>query len=414
LTSVKNRLLGIRGFLGSIRRSRATRSVLEPIYCLRRRVRQRLGGRHVVGFWKTTRAYLADARLPQASASYQVIDPPVAETIPAAVFIGGRSHGKMGPRTTLSPETFVARIPDALVVGHKGAVLASDRRLLWDLSYDWPGLPHLHYLYDWRPGEGAIEELEGATATLATMGSEVNYYHFLLNALPRVDVLRRSGRLAEADRILVSGAVTPWLSEVMAMVGVPVDRLIGTAQHPIIRCRTLIAPSLILDPFIIPQRAVRWLRDEILPHVPWDGKARRLFVDRSDASSRRVNNLDELRPILDRFGVEVVRLGGWSLLDQARLFQQAELVITSHGAALTNIIFCRPGARVVQLMPDDMQEHNFRPLATYCGLHMLYLICPVAPGCEHVHIKDKDLLLQPADLARLLESDSAGPRRQAP
>jgi capsular polysaccharide biosynthesis protein len=391
----------VRTRLGYIRRSRQVRAVVNAVNALRRRIRQRITGRWVVGFWRTTHAYADGQRSSPHPASYQAIDPPISMRIPAAVLIGATRCAEMRERTFHAPETFIARIPGALVVGHKGAVLAPDRRVIWDLSYDYPGLPDRHEIYDWNPNQGAIEDLPGITATLATMGSEVNYYHFLLNAFPRIDALRRTGALAEADRILVSGALTPWLSDALSLAKVPVGKLIGTAQHPVVRCQTLIAPALILDPFTIPKRAMDWVRGEILPHVPWDGRRRRILIDRSDANCRRVVNIEEHRPFLESRGIEVFRLSGMSLLDQAGLFQQADLVIANHGAALTNIIFCRPGARIIQLIPDGMIEHNFRPLATYGGLSMDYLVCPVAPGCEHIHTKDKNLLFDEATLGRI-------------
>ncbi len=323
-------------------------------------------------------------------------------TVPAAVHVGGARHEIMEERTFHCPETFVARLPGAMVIGHKGAVLSSDRRMLWDLSYDWPGLPYQNDVYDWCPKEDEIEELSGITATLATMGSEVNYYHFLLNALPRIDLLRRSGALDEAERILISGAVTPWIVDALGLVKVPVEKLIGTAQHSAVRCQTLIAPSLILDPFVIPRRAMSWVRNEILAHVPWEGNKRRILIDRSDASFRKIHNIDQLRPFLEGQGIEIWRLAGMSLLDQARLFQQADLVIANHGAALTNIIFCRSGTHIVQLMSEGMGENNFRPLASYCGLKLEYLTCPSAPGCEHIHSKDKNLILDAAEVSRIL------------
>ncbi len=381
----------IRGILGRLRRSAAVRSVVVSLQVLKRRLAQRWNRRHIVGVWTTTRAYVSTSRA--AGATYQPLDAAVVTTIPAARFIGPHSNSYMGARTMTSPATGVARLPHACVVGHKGAVVANDRRLLWDLSYDWPGLPSQHEVYAWQPGTVPLHDLPGTTVTLATMGAEVNYFHFLVNTLPRIDLLRRSGQLQTADRFLISGALTPWLSHVLALVGVPTDRVIGTSQFPAVRCETLLAPSLVLDPNTIPPRPLHWLREEFLPHVPWDGRTRRIFIDRSDAATRRVTNLEALRPHLERNGVEIVQLKGLSLLEQIELFQQAELVIGNHGAGLTNIAFCRPGTKVVQLIPQNMGEINFRPLALYANLDLRYMVCPSTPESTHRPVKDHDLLL---------------------
>jgi capsular polysaccharide biosynthesis protein len=39
-------------------------------------------------------------------------------------------------------------------------------------------------------------------------------------------------------------------------------------------------------------------------------------------------------------------------VDQILLFQSAEFVIGAHGAGLSNLLFCEPGTKVIELMPS--------------------------------------------------------------
>jgi capsular polysaccharide biosynthesis protein len=39
--------------------------------------------------------------------------------------------------------------------------------------------------------------------------------------------------------------------------------------------------------------------------------------------------------------------------DQVQLFSQADVIVGAHGSAFANLIWCRPGTRVVDLMPDN-------------------------------------------------------------
>lgn len=45
-----------------------------------------------------------------------------------------------------------------------------------------------------------------------------------------------------------------------------------------------------------------------------------------------------------------------SLAYQIALFQQADVIIAQHGAALANLIWCNAGGMVVEILPDDLPE----------------------------------------------------------
>jgi capsular polysaccharide biosynthesis protein len=49
-------------------------------------------------------------------------------------------------------------------------------------------------------------------------------------------------------------------------------------------------------------------------------------------------------------------------------FAQAEIVVGPHGAALTDIVYCFPGTRVLELIPSDHVYPYFYTLASAAGL----------------------------------------------
>ena len=67
--------------------------------------------------------------------------------------------------------------------------------------------------------------------------------------------------------------------------------------------------------------------------------ARRIYISRADASYRKVANEEEVMSYLAPLGFERVVMTGLSVREQARLLQQAKVVIGPHGANMTNIIF---------------------------------------------------------------------------
>ena len=393
----------VRRALGRLRRSAAIEHTTTVFSLYRRGATQRLRRRFVRGVWLHTEDYLR--AYPQHGTYTQVADtgsdisvgPPTFVPHPPADFPGGSIHIRRHPQG-------IAELHRPWVFGSNGAVIGADRHLLWDLSYEWPGRPARHPAYALtRPR--AIE-LPGTTVILAAMAADRNYFHFLLNSVARLAYFEQLPLPAVPDRYLVTGVVSPMVRQAFALVGIERDRLLGTSAAPLWRPHRLIAPPLVHHPFVVPPEVCQFLRRRILPQLMPGGSRRRIFIDRSDAPTRRVANLPELQPVLDAFGVEVVRLSGLSLAEQAELFRDAELIIANHGAALANLIFCEPGTRVLQLLAPGMMEREYRTLSQHGGLDHDYMVAPFAKTSDaHLPRKDRDLALPPEMLRQVLSAE---------
>jgi capsular polysaccharide biosynthesis protein len=101
---------------------------------------------------------------------------------------------------------------------------------------------------------------------------------------------------------------------------------------------------------------------------------RRIYISRAKTRMRRMLNEDELAPILDRHGFVTLALEDLSVAEQISLFRTAEVVVSPHGAGLTNVMFCRPGARILEIFPrGGLHSSSFMRLATLCELGYGYL-----------------------------------------
>lgn len=80
-------------------------------------------------------------------------------------------------------------------------------------------------------------------------------------------------------------------------------------------------------------------------------------------------NQDELGARVAARGFRPIDPWELTLEQQIAEFSGAEEVIGVAGAAMTNIVFCRPGMRVVMLAPPQFADTFFWFIATHCGLH---------------------------------------------
>jgi capsular polysaccharide biosynthesis protein len=292
----------------------------------------------------------------------------------------------------------VATVRNGRVLGPYGAVMTEDDTLLFDLSpYYGATTPSQHPVF-LRCRPPACTDVPGSLGVLTTRGSD-NYYHFLLDVLPRLELLRKAG--ATPDAYLVPRS-TRFQRELLDHLGLTAERCLDNAH---VRADKLVVPSLPDDrlrtpPWIVPWLRAQFLPDDILP------PHRRLYVTRGQARhTRRVENEADLLAELEPLGFEVVDPGALSAADQVRAFAEAECIVGPHGAGLTNLAFASPGAAVVELFARDYVNECFWALAsTVEGLRYRYLVGDGSPvRSRRNRGVASDITAGPEEVVRLVE-----------
>jgi capsular polysaccharide biosynthesis protein len=77
-------------------------------------------------------------------------------------------------------------------------------------------------------------------------------------------------------------------------------------------------------------------------------KKNRLYISRADARARKIANESEVTACLRRSGFTEIIAADLSFDEQVDLFRHASHVVSIHGAGLTNIVFCPPGAHILE------------------------------------------------------------------
>ena len=156
--------------------------------------------------------------------------------------------------------------------------------------------------------------------------------------------------------------------------------------------RHLIVPSMsnVRDGVIVPPLAP-WLRHfKGLKNLKNVKQNRKIVVLRPGATSRKLVNSDEL--LLRLKGWETVILEKLSIKDQMKTFAEASHVLAAHGAGLTNLLWCQPGTKVIEIQDKNMIHKKVYPLLSHnLGLeHKLYL-ADVVPISRQNNAKPKGI-----------------------
>jgi hypothetical protein len=205
-----------------------------------------------------------------------------------------------------------------------------------------------------------------------------NYFHWLLEAVLPLWIM--APYLPAGTQLLIPGTITamgqapkPPLDHIGVLEAVGLGHLPRIEiDAPICRLRDAI---WLHDPILpkVPAALFQRFRDAILAlHPPPPGPRTRLYIQREHL--RRVAP----NPLFDQFltnqGYTTVALDALTPSAQIQLFQSAETILAPHGAGLSNLLFCQPGTRVLELSP----AREFRPFFWMMGekLGLPYAILP--------------------------------------
>jgi hypothetical protein len=85
----------------------------------------------------------------------------------------------------------------------------------------------------------------------------------------------------------------------------------------------------------------------------------KIYISRRDSSNRVMQNEADVEKWMEQHGFQVFRLSGLSLEDQVLLFHSASTIVAPHGAGLTNIVYCKPGTTVHELVSEGYTNPCF-------------------------------------------------------
>ena len=192
-----------------------------------------------------------------------------------------------------------------------------------------------------------VNSIKGLSVLLS-IDSGSNYFHWMCHVLPRIKLLNEYG----IDWKSVSNIIMPenrgsFVYETLNDLGVPIDKIIETSKNISYKFEELIIPCKPNRHIHIAPWSIDFLKESFLKNPQPQNK--KFFICRQSSFGRCVENESELWKFLSKKGYEKCYLEDLSVYEQASLFNSAEEIVAVHGAALTNLVFCQPETKVIEL-----------------------------------------------------------------
>ncbi len=268
----------------------------------------------------------------------------------------------------------------------KLGLLVSERGLVWRHSFLGPFqegfLSSVDAIVD-RPGpEGTREPLFfrerlkrapriAGEHLLVANSEQPNYGHYLLDIVPLIHL----GARFRAP--MLTWTLKPWQRSLIARLDVPPGLIREIRPRPVLLEHPVVSNRHSGESSQNAHRQHKEAFARILANVrkgaPAFASPTRILICRSSANSRNLVNRAELIEALTPLGFVAIQPEKLSFDEQALTFAQAEIIVVEFGAALVNVMFCRPGTKVVEIIAEGQHDPWSSHLCAMLGLEYVVL-----------------------------------------
>lgn len=221
-----------------------------------------------------------------------------------------------------------------------------------------------------------------SSPVIVTGQNPKNYFHWLLEDLPAV---LRAKQAVPAAEVLVGSPQPGYVKKTLEMAGAgPATEI----RHDLRNTRIVVAGQGADTGWPHPTD-IRIIRDAF-SHIFKDSEKENqgLYISRG-VSRRSFLNETEVATLMEQLGLRVIQPERLGLEEQIKLFASASTIVGPHGAGLTNIVFCSPNTRVIELALQTRAIQTFEVISRFCDLKYTRALIPAPANSEMVEVSEK-------------------------
>lgn len=302
-------------------------------------------------------------------------------------------HSEEKVESYISPDIYVALASNVSVIGGSNAVIAGKYLLNDAVAGDKEHRLDIRYAsikavvnHDVLV-EDTDDCIEIDRAINLIGAASFNYYHLVIEILSKLAFVDRNTEYADYP-ILVDEVVLriPQFSAALFCMNKTKHAVISVKKGQQYNIGSAVLPSSNVwmptnvynrdtirnSDFLISKTVLNNIRSSV---QLYDEKKpfRKIFISRKNTQAVRLKNEETIREIFKNNGFEIIYTEELSFQEQIDCFGQASCVVAASGAALTNIIFCQPGAVIGCIIPEEHRFYMYSTIAHLLGLTPFFL-----------------------------------------
>ena len=151
---------------------------------------------------------------------------------------------------------------------------------------------------------------------------------------------------------------------------------------------------------------LKYFIDKILNCMKSPNLRSKIYIRRENANYRKILNEGDLIEKLRKQDFEIINPQHYEILDQMKIFSNADIIISPYGSNLSNIIFCNKETKIFEISPafNNIYEKNisvrYKTISDNMGLQFTKIISDTVDVKNH-----SDLAIKYINKNILKESD---------
>ena len=194
------------------------------------------------------------------------------------------------------------------------------------------------------------------------ISAEINYFHWMFDILPRIKLIKNIIDLKDIDYFYFP-ELKKWQKDTLSIFKIPKNKFINSKKYRHIEANLIFATShpwytkghMVSESKNLPAWDINWVANTFLKHKKKTHCCKKIFIDRSESAFKhcQIINNDEVKNNLIKRGFSVHKTGKMSFFEQIYLFNNAKVIVGAHGAAFTNLVFCKPKTKIIEIIPKS-------------------------------------------------------------
>jgi capsular polysaccharide biosynthesis protein len=206
-------------------------------------------------------------------------------------------------------------------------------------------------------------------------GVYLNHYHIMIDVVPRILALRK---LVKKNNFKVDLYITKdfdkYYDIFLRFIDKRITIKIVNRNDIVFSKKFLVLPYLSSNTNgYLPYKYIKYINNSLYKANTKkiinkkNIQNEKIYISRRLAKKRKLLNERKFINFLKKKKFRIVYLEEQSILEQYKIFENAKIVISVHGAGLTNIIFSKPRTKIIEIIPTNNKLlFHYRFLSSAC------------------------------------------------